>query len=73
MLKNRDMDEDSEDRPVHFLSDRLSLSLKLVVPIIVFAIWLMRLSDKVDAQEARILRLERCASKSCFLGPVREE
>jgi flagellar biogenesis protein FliO len=58
---------DGEHTPV--INDRVLLSLRFVALIVVGAIWLMRLNDKVDRQEERIKQLEKCARNSgCSLG-----
>lgn len=52
------------------VSDEMFLSFKLVLAIAAIGvpviIWLIRLGDRVDYQEARLRRLERCAAHSCM-------
>lgn len=47
------------------LTERISISLHLVLLLLVFTVWLIRLGDKVDANSKEIERLQRACAKHC--------
>lgn len=50
--------EPSHEQPTK-LNERSMLSVHLVILIIVFVVWLIRLSDKVEENSQNIIKLER--------------